>query len=35
MNAQTLTTVTPGYLTIAASNFDARPMSYLSQDSRG
>ncbi len=32
MNAQTLTTVTPGCLTIAASNFDARPMSYLSQE---
>jgi len=32
MNAQTLMTVIPGYLTIAASNFDARPMSYLSQE---
>lgn len=32
MNAQTLTTVIPGHLTIAASNFDARPMSYLSQE---
>jgi len=32
MKAQTLMTVIPGYLTIAASNFDARPMSYLSQE---
>jgi polar amino acid transport system substrate-binding protein len=27
-----LKTVAPGYLTIAASNFDARPMSYVEDD---
>lgn len=31
MESQTFTTITPGHLTIAASNFDARPMSYLNQ----
>ena len=29
---QPFSTVTPGYLTIAASNFDARPMSYLNSE---
>lgn len=32
MESQTFTTITTGYLTIAASNFDARPMSYLNQE---
>ena len=32
MASQTFTTITTGYLTIAASNFDARPMSYLNQE---